>query len=183
MRNFIKENWFKIIVILIIIAGICFYYFGYYLIEKRQIVSVDLQEKCSSQAQKIFSAFKEKYTNDGWNSAGSEPASTRDDFNQENHYNQKLNKCYTLIKYEDTNDGNYYANSPNTLDYTLPRGESLIDAYENNELASCLHGTDGRGQQEDICLIGAQNGTIKYNEYLNFVNQRMERNTSIDSSY
>lgn len=80
MKKIIKENWFKIIITLLVIIVFCIYYFGYFLPEKRQTALLNLQEKCSLQA-------KSSFTNSG----------LKDVSVYTNHFNQKLNECFILI--------------------------------------------------------------------------------------
>lgn len=85
MKKFTKENWFKITIITILLGGFCVYYFGYFLPQKRQSTLLDLQEKCSNQAQKFFSNGDNYKNNNGYV------------FDYKNHFNSKLNKCFILI--------------------------------------------------------------------------------------
>lgn len=85
MKKFIKENWFKVVIILIIIVGICVYYFGYFLPQKNQLAMLALQEKCANQAQKFFTDGDRYKDSDGIM------------FDYKNHFNSKLNKCFILI--------------------------------------------------------------------------------------
>lgn len=133
---------------------------------------VDLQAKCATQAQKTLNNSIGQYTNDGWDGSTGEPASTRTNFTQTNHYNQKLNKCFVLTKYDFT-----YAGTLN--EHFITTGETLFDAFQNDELASCIHShrlsyDKFPEQYTDTCLIGQGNGLTSLENYNSFVNEKME---------
>ena len=165
MKNFIEDNWFKILIILIITVGLCVYYFTYFLPQKTQIELLNYQEKCSSQAEKELISFTKnlhfKYS----------PSS----FDQQNHYNGKLNKCFIVITDSAPNiDENLNSNTINEATSM----EYFLDAYENNLLADCLfyaHGTNPNLQPS--CSI-ASSGSATLKEYTDFINQKMEINNN-----
>jgi len=87
MKNFIKENWFKIIiavVVLIIVLSI-----GYYVKQRsnKQLSNLERQTFCSDMALKFF-----HYKNYG----------ISDGYTYTNHYNSKLSKCFILVSYYKT---------------------------------------------------------------------------------
>jgi hypothetical protein len=90
MKNFLKNNWFKITIILLIIIATCFYYFSYFLPQERQTRLLGLQEQCSTQAQNFF-------TTNGYT------PSDGTTFNYTDHFNSKLNKCFILVNSYDNN--------------------------------------------------------------------------------
>ena len=158
MKNFIKQNWFKIIiaVAVLIVAVSVGYYFAIYIParQQEQKSDVDLQAKCATQAQKTFDDFASTMTS---NSAGG-------DFGEQNHYNQKLDKCFVLISYISTTglvNGGDIANH-----------EALFDAYENTELAGSTY-LNSAGKLYP-CDIGDK--MVSCDDYTNFVNQKMETN-------
>jgi hypothetical protein len=172
------NNWFKIIIavaVLIIACSIGYYFITIPRTATIQTNDIDSQAKCATQAQKVLDNFEKKYINDGWSSAdGGVPASTRVNFNQQNHYNQTLNKCFILITYDFTQAG---LGNPKFTG----NGETLFDAYQNDELASCVHAdreaySNFNAQHTDTCLIGLGNGLSSNEQYKNFVNQKMELN-------
>jgi hypothetical protein len=159
-----KISRYLILVTVLILVGGVAYYAG-----SRNSVginsNIDLQAKCATQAQEAFKTFETKYTDDGWDGHAGVPVSTHVDFDYTNHYNQQLNKCFVLITYDF-----------NEIGSGQTKGESLLDAYENSELASCVFDSTN-GQSKDVCIIGnSGNSGATYQEYSNFVNQRMELN-------
>lgn len=178
MDIWIKEN--KITSVIIIVLIIAFGFFAFYKQNNSskqptntgEVNSIDLQSKCATQAQKTLTTFSNQYTNDGWDSNTGEPASTRANFTQSNHFNQKLNQCFVLIKYDFT-----YAGTLNV--HFITTGETLFNAFQNDELASCVHShrlsyDNFSEQYTDTCLIGQGNGLSTLQNYNNFVNERME---------
>ena len=92
MKNFLKENWFKVVILLILTLIFCFYIFGYFLPKERQATLLNLQEKCSNQSEKFFTKGDNYKNSDGF------------EFNYTNHFNFKLNKCFILISATNVND-------------------------------------------------------------------------------
>ena len=78
--KFIKENWFKISILIVIILVVV-YYFVSYLPEKNNFV---IQERCSVQAKEVSNTFQSKTLDIG-------------NYNYQNHYNNSLGKCYVLL--------------------------------------------------------------------------------------
>lgn len=120
-------------------------------IERQQGNIFDLQAKCTSQAQQIFDNFKSNNSSNRY--------FTYSGYTYQFHFNHKMNKCFVLIGYDDvtkSDDGDHE-------DY-------LLDAFENDHLASCIYLSDLRFAPN--CLIGSEKSTIQ--EYLNFINQRLE---------
>ena len=124
---------------------------------------IDFQAKCSEQAQKTLDDFKISMPG----------ASSK--FGQQNHYNLKLNKCFVIVSYNPPLAGGNVNRDyePNEIDY-------LYDAYENINLADCTfywNRTSANFSNPDtytMCLIGNNKST--YQEFIDFVNQRMESN-------
>lgn len=179
MDKWIKEN--KITAIIIIILVVVLGWFIFYKqgnspkqsLNTTQINDINLQSKCAIQAQKTLDNFSKQYTNDGWDPSVGEPAPTRANFTQSNHFNKKLNKCFVLIKYDFT-----YAATLNTR--FSDNGETFFDAFQNDELANCSHSHDlnylGTGNPKeftDHCYMGDYVSTTLQN-YNAFVDEKME---------
>jgi hypothetical protein len=81
MKKFIKENWFKITILTLVVIGISIYYFGYFLPQQRQSTLLNQQEKCREVGQEAYKA-------DGQEYGGVE---NLDD--PQYGYSQKLNTC------------------------------------------------------------------------------------------
>lgn len=169
MKKFIKENWFKIIISLavIIITSSVVYYSVVFLPHRDQQISSqqalkinqDNAQKCADQVQKALNIFQNTF-----NEYDLLTISSPTILGQTNHYNQKLSKCYILIKYKFTVSGSEAS--------SIYYGESLQDAYENIQLASCDH----TGIDSDSCFIGENNKGVPVEKYKDFVKQRMELN-------
>lgn len=84
-------------------------------------ISLESQEKCAAQARKVFDTdFK---------------AMPGSEYRYQNHYNNKTNKCYILVRGTGTNG----------IDY------ELRDAYENGTtIAICSSETQNVNSQTDI---------------------------------
>lgn len=130
--------------------------------------NLSLQAQCATQAEKALGAFMKDNTKDYTGlSYGS--------FTQENHYNQKMNKCFVLISYSPVYPSNYTFDT--NLPLTQPTGyEDLVDAYENTNLAHCtiyandITTKDAKTNQTCWTTDGGQT----YQDYKNFVIPRME---------
>lgn len=109
MKNFIKSNWFKVsflcALIIIIVLGI--YYLTF--ISKNNNGTIISQQNCSKKAEEFY--LKNKDSNIAWLS-GSDYI---------NHFNNKMGKCFVLIKGGNLN-----------IEYH----SALYDPYENKELGS-----------------------------------------------
>ncbi len=158
MENFLKDNWFKIIisVAVLIVAGSVGYYFISLPNQQGQKNTgseniVDLQAKCTTQAEKTLNDFKNSYIN----------IFTSNEFSQRNHYNKKLNKCFVLI-------------SPvSQLNNSKFNIEVLSDG--NNWLAIHFEGGEGGGNiinTGNLWLV--EDKIVSYSEYTDFINQKME---------
>ncbi len=190
MDKWIKENKITSAIIIILIITLGFFTFYKQDNSSKQPTntseanSIDLQSKCAAQAQKTLATFSNQYKNDGWDSSTGEPASTRANFIQSNHFNQKMNQCFVLIKYDFT-----YAGTLN--EHFITTGDTLFDAFQNDELASCVHShrlsyNTFPEQYTDTCIIGQgtpitssgslNNGLSSLADYNRFINERMELN-------
>ena len=189
MKKFIKENWFKVgitFALLILALSVAYYLVVFIPAQKKlanlisqqnNTTSIELQAKCTTQAQKTFNDFKENMTA---NLAGG-------DFSQHNHYNPVLNKCFILISYLQTFG---LVNH----DYGTEK-EVLFDAFENKELATatCSNNEDGscstplfKTYKECLAISGnpcakpfaiyfdIDAKQVSYEDYANFVRQKME---------
>lgn len=130
--------------------------------------SIDLQEKCAKQAEKALNIFARDNTADY---TGLRYGS----FAQENHYNQKMNKCFVLISYSPIYPPNYTFDTSKPL--TQPTNyEDLVDAYENTDLAHCtIFGNDITTKDAKINQVcWTTDGGKNYQDYKKFVLPRME---------
>ncbi|MCK9573638.1 MAG: hypothetical protein M0R20_04495 [Candidatus Omnitrophica bacterium] len=73
MKNFIKQNWFKVGFIFLLFAILISLFFFYNSYKKNNILIS--QEKCAQKAKEV---------------AGNR--------NYRNHYNEKINKCFVLLE-------------------------------------------------------------------------------------
>ncbi|MHB8652148.1 MAG: hypothetical protein ACYC8S_03365 [Minisyncoccota bacterium] len=168
--NFIKKDWFRmsIVVILLTIVLSAIYYLFFFIPAQQnsKIYTSDIapQAKCATQAEIALNSFKKDYSGLQYGS-----------FGQENHYNQKMNKCFVLISYSPVYPPNTTFN-PNTP-FTQPTNyENLVDAYENTDLAHCsIFGNDPVPMFETVHQVcwTIDNGKT-FQDYKNFVLPRME---------
>ena len=168
MKQFIKKNWFKlgIIIILIILLGMVILCFKHYLKPQTKINSqkylenhtiknsINLQSTCANQAERALIIFEKE--NIGLPFAN---------FSQINHYNQKMDKCFVYIKY----------NGPT---YNKNNGEYWIlkDAFENSDLAGCRYipSDNLHPGSADTCFMAGGPAALSQEEIDDFINQRME---------
>lgn len=176
MESFIKENWFKISIVIVLLAIVlsAIYYFFFFIPaqqnNKVQTSDIALQAKCATQAEIALDSFK-KYSESQYNY-----------FVQQNHYNPSLSKCFVLINYSPkVPSGTQIDTDAKAYEYPTTI-ETLEDAYENSDLADCAHygnliGVDpnlvnSNPESSKSCLIG--NNKVTYTQYKNFVLSRME---------
>ena len=136
MKNFLKENWFKLIIaiaLLIVVISVAYYFISNSSKPSQTMSSEDIlsnQQKCAEQASKAYIA-------EGYGSGSSDDLT-----NYVNHYNQKLNKCFIEI----------YDLTPSTLSSI-----SLIDAYELKEYANYMYFFKGNGGAANpVCSLDEQ---------------------------
>jgi hypothetical protein len=122
---------------------------------------------CAGQAQRALTLFQETFAHDDIGPDGS-LVPTRTNYTRQIHYNQHLNKCFVLISYDFTYAGTLSANP-------FVAGETLVDACENAELATCVHSRYRPSGEERTCALGEGQQTISADTFEEFVNQRMER--------
>ena len=106
MKTFIKQNWFKVVVLIILLILAIFSIF--YLPKTKQI-DIRNQENCSKKAEEIFSK----------NQNGAIAWFQGSDYI--NHFNKKINKCFVII-----------SGGTQNVEYM----SVLYDAYENKELGN-----------------------------------------------
>ncbi len=131
MKKFLKENWFKLSIIIVLLAiGIsAVYYFAFFSQEQRNsseqkisnnqtsLENIDLQEKCSNAA-KIF------FNNDNWGKL-----SDADRISYINHYSMKYNQCFILIS--------EYAFDPTDKSHAV--FQWLYNVFENKQYAQITY--------------------------------------------
>lgn len=108
-------------------------------------VPIEAQLKCANQAQKTLDNFQNE--------------THGEQFTQKNHYNKKMEKCFVWIRYAPSFPGRIST-------------EKIFDAYENRELADCFSDRVNDIKTETVCGIGNRSATV--DEYIDFLNQRME---------
>ena len=107
MNKFLKENWFKLgVLIVVAIIGFSLAYYYIYSLSKINSTKEDfeLQAMCSKKADEFFGNYISGRT-------------------YTVHYNRKLNKCFGLTE--------QYLNGKDYSDFTI----SLIDVYEGKPYA------------------------------------------------
>ena len=114
-----KENWFKIVIAVVIFAG--GYFIGHSPFSKTSANDFGLQEKCASQAKEFFEYI---YPN----------KAERDEEEYSNHYNSRLNKCFIRIRHA------ILASSDSPF-FSL----QLWDAVEKKQYGSYLLMPDNKG--------------------------------------
>ncbi len=120
MKEFIKENWFKITVLLITTIIVCFYIFGYLLPKQKQVNLFYLRESCSKNA----SGFLKRHIDE---------KSKYNDYtliNTQHHYNQKENICYMTIS--DVFTGPFKINNFQIIIYDVLEGQ-VLGAYTKED--------------------------------------------------
>jgi hypothetical protein len=133
MKKFIRENWFKmgIIIALLIVALSAAYYFVIFLpIQQQpeslpgqnQVGDIDLQVKCADGAAKLFKQL-------GYDSSKGTDSYT-------NHWNKNLEKCFMLI--QSSANGTIY--------------EYLTDVFEIKTYGATWRGVDALGDPSTIML-------------------------------
>ncbi len=125
MKNFIKENWFRITILFMtsLIIFLIIYLYNDFQISKseRQVLesTLTLQEQCATAAQKFFNE-------DRWGRAIEDTNSS--DIDHTNHYSSKHNKCFILITEKISNK-------------FIGTSQVLYDVLENKKYASQSSGT------------------------------------------
>lgn len=119
MRNFLKDNWFKLgILIVILLIGVSSaYYFLRYLPQNKLSTAKQNQvEKCFTDGNILLENYKK---NNGTNNI----------IDPIFHYNSILDKCFTYVTLAP-----YQA---------CESGRILFDVYENKEILTTCFATDG----------------------------------------
>ncbi|MHB8651760.1 MAG: hypothetical protein ACYC8S_01355 [Minisyncoccota bacterium] len=164
MKNFIKENWFKV-GLLIILVAVVFIYWNQ--TQKQKVVSVspsitDSQASCADEAKLEL------------NSAQNNPVAYNanfNNFNESNHYNQNLNKCFVLISYKDV-----AGTQINAIEYLTEVNLSNAP-WDNWTVADCDRTINT--PDTTMCFTKGSDHIAKdvsYKEFEAFVNQKMELN-------
>lgn len=112
--KFIKENWFKVIVVIILLLAIGT---GYYYINRQH--SLETLMKCNNDGQKFF--YNYKIDKASFNLKFGEPTY---------HFNGKLNKCLISVDYM----GSTHESLGQTV-YDISHAE-VVDIYSNETLIS-----------------------------------------------
>jgi hypothetical protein len=130
--KFIKENWFKIIVVcalFIITLSAVYYLVIFSSIKNKQLVSdIDLQTKCANEANLYLDKVKGQYSVD-----------------YQSHWNKQQNKCFIKIS------SSYPDNPPIS---SFGNGVELDDAIEGVYYGSLI--TDMSGIK--VCMYGKSDG-------------------------
>ena len=149
MNNFLKENWFKLIIavaVLIVVLSVG-WYFIIFLPKNQPAQSniISLQKACASQAKEIFNL------RTGDNSV------MGTDYTYQDHYNNNLSKCYVLITGM-RSDG---------------QTNLLMDAYENKTIAEC-ESYGGTLMNQDFCSYNSSNEEWDIGKFDGFIKSYME---------
>ena len=128
---------------------------------------MQLEAECATQAVKTMNVLAQ--------SLGSAYAN----FSQQNHYNPDFNVCFVGISY--TNNLGTETRLTNTQLYQPSHYETIMNAYENSDLADCSYYMNRPGidfsnpDSYTQCLIGNQK--TSYSVYKTFVNARLGAGT------
>jgi hypothetical protein len=87
--------------------------------DKARRENLDLQERCATQAQKVFKQWKSEYDKESEDQRYADYVITSADY--QSHYNAKLNRCFIAVE-DSMADGSTH--------------KWLADAYENRPYAS-----------------------------------------------
>ena len=123
------------------------------------LTNLDQQSECAQQAEKAMTVYKEKMSKTDYKS-----------FQQQNHYNRSLNKCFVLISYDPVVSTSRIYSPENPTNY-----QDLLDAYENENLASCnfyLNRAPYNINTFADCWIDYK--PVLYSQYSDFVKLKME---------
>ena len=152
MEKFIKQNWFKIIITIISIILIAILYSVLKQPQKNTVSevadssSIDLDAKCSTQAEKVFA-------ND-W----SNPSGGISDYNYKNHYNSKTGKCYMVISGVGAGGANY----------------QLSDAYEHGTYIALCSSYTVDSKMDSCDYPDSRSEKFDVNKFNNFFKPYME---------
>lgn len=122
-------------------------------------VNLDQQNDCAQQAEKAMAIYKEKMSKTDYKS-----------FQQSNHYNRSLNKCFVLISYDPVVSTSKIYSPENQTNY-----QDLLDAYENNNLATCIFYLNRSPYNINTfadCWIDSK--PVLYPQYADFIKLKME---------
>lgn len=106
MEKFIKENWFKLGILFILLL-LCLLGIYYFAISSSHNGGVGSKENCSKQANEVFVKNTDEYER------------TYQNYNYTNHWNEKMGECFVLITGGDLAT-EYHA--------------TLYNAYDNKDL-------------------------------------------------
>jgi hypothetical protein len=167
MKDFIKENWFKlglVVGLLLIALSIAYYFILFLPIQKQKNInqkdglsSIDQQSKCSIQARKFFN---DEIDNEKTTDMNVRTSGTQASF--ENHYNVKLNKCFIYTSIFSSNY-NY-------------RSRGLYDVNENKTYAE-FQEIVTKKQQSDYTPVACSmlnKSCVTQEEFDSFVKPYME---------
>lgn len=132
MLKFIKENWFKFIIILILLG--CSIFVAYFITTQR---SLELSRKCSSDGQKFFDNYKLGKV--GYSPKFDEPTY---------YFNNQLNTCLIAIGYQDSTH-----ESLGRAVWDISHAE-IVNIYSNKILISSENpGEDTKFQEQKQLLM------------------------------
>jgi hypothetical protein len=165
MKKFIKENWFKVIIVIALLVG---GYFGVSMLVKNNESRTQLasQEKCNQDGLKYFNDYKNKTANynivEPLISYSQEPASDNNPLhlyahelykfdNPVNHFNKKLNTCLISIHYEGTSHAHWNGYKLESVfdDFHA----EIDDVYSNKVLITNNFNEDKAFQQQEDALM------------------------------
>lgn len=149
MKKFIKENWFKfVIVVILIIVGICFVS----LISQQKNINNDAfdnKEKCASKAQTFLQHEKQIDSPENGINANI--------LNEQYAYNSALNTCLVYFEVVEVGAGTTY---------------NIIDLLTNKKIYTYIEYEDQNTQKlwnesckvSDGCFVNKNDFTVKFNE-------------------
>lgn len=166
MNEFIKHNWFKATIVIVLLIG---GYFGVSALVKNNELRTQLasQEKCNQDGLKYFNDYKNKTANynieEPLISYSQEPASDNNPLHlyahelykfdsPVNHFNKKLNTCLISIHYEGTSHAHW---NGYTLESVFDRFHAEVDDVYSNKVLITTDNFDGDKtfQQQENALM------------------------------
>jgi len=132
MKRFLKENWFKIglLLVLVVLAAVIYFVYKNWRVNETASESLKLAQQCNQDGQKLLRADQDTATS----LQNQRNATTCYYMEPEYLYNQKLNTCLY--------SGGYTCNLTNTITSGFLKGQPatswtrhIIDVYSNNTLA------------------------------------------------
>lgn len=150
MQVFVKDNWFKISILVIVVIGICFYFANGQYQNKMQ---------CIGAGEQYYANYVKEQEHNPMFSFDTE------DMSHEVAYSSKLNSCliYVGIKFKDV--GGNFGNNVNKF---------IFDISNSKMLYFMSYGADNSGQEVVIYHPDAGGGPSSFGTDLEFMNKKAE---------